>query len=115
MKNVFTLFLFLALTVTIKAQSASTDFVAYNIYCENITSSEASNDVKGHLLANYPDRITSYIADMDSKSALITTNLQPIDLLQLYRMEGYIALFLGPDGARYRLNDPGDQMIIIKE
>ena len=112
MKTITTLIVFLALIAgTIQAQSNTQ---SYTIYCEKISTVEASNAVKDYLLNTYPQKITGYDAHLDTHTAIISSIMEPIDLLQLYRMQGYVALYIASEG-RYWLNDGGDQMILTKE
>ncbi len=108
------LFLFLVVSsyLGIKAQNAN--FSSYLIYCEEIKTETSSNTLRSYLLENFPEKISQYTANLSDQTAVVVTIVQPIDILQLYRQNGYEAVLL-ENGKRYFLNIPGDQLVTIKE
>lgn len=104
--------MFLGAISPTKAQSA--DFNVYTFECASIDNSDEVNFVQNYFLNNYADHVSAYASNLDNRVATLTANLEPIDIMQIFRHLGYEVLFV-EDGIRYFLSEPGTFIVANKQ
>jgi hypothetical protein len=95
-----------------KAQSA--DFHVYTFECATIDNSDEVNFVQNYFLNNYSDHVSAYTSNLDTRVATLTSNVDAIDIMQIFRHLGYEVLFV-EDGIRYFLSEPGTFIVANKQ
>lgn len=113
MKRIILFLFVLIISVSIsKAQSSTAE--TYTIYCESLTTEVQSNALRNYLLTNFTEKISHYTANISDKSATIVTTVAPVDILQLYKQQGFDAIYF--DGSnKFQLSPDGKYLHLIKE